>query len=298
MAGHLKKRKVAGSKVAPVSDVFNHFSFYFHGSISGAHTVLPDKICQNGGSVVGKQALQWAVQAECPLTHKDYGSRGRLEVVVIYEEKNDKVSSPSMPLRETRLKVGEEIKSLVRQSDLLCTRCGTCHILVCSSSKKAGVPFVVDSTSLGCAQTQLLVPLVGIEDTIPPGHQATQKKSKLMEQGPQPIIISDSDSDCDERQIAQTENSEGVATKTNLARSRDVSSVSPTKGNDVVLRHTQCPENACYVHHLELLSFLTKLNVCGKSVLKNDKDHAKVASWAFKQASNAVRRLPGLLYQC
>jgi hypothetical protein len=59
----------------------------------------------------------------------------------------------------------------------------------------------------------------------------------------------------------------------------------------VILKHVECPGNEKFVRHLDLLSFLIQLNAC-KSI-KQDKDTAKPKAWAFKKASNVLRRLPG-----
>ena len=72
------------------------------------------------------------------------------------------------------------------------------------------------------------------------------------------------------------------------------------RGTQTVLKCIECPANEHFVRHLDLLSFLLQLNVKSwtrrSEVLhpkQGENDHAKVSSWAFKQAANVIRRLPG-----
>jgi hypothetical protein len=70
---------------------------------------------------------------------------------------------------------------------------------------------------------------------------------------------------------------------------------------DVVLKHTECQANEKFVRHLDLLSFLIELDAHRKAVTLAGKpcptliSTAKIKSWVFKQASNVVRRLPGVV---
>ena len=140
-AGHAKKRAKNEAACKVKSSIFDNFAFYFHGSIAGG-SVQTKLLREHGGEVIGVNTLKWALQAACPVG-KGYGTRGRLEVVVVIGKNLDKS------------KVLGEMKGLLDQPELLCSKCGMCHLASISSSP-AGVPFVHESIEVDCAQTQLM----------------------------------------------------------------------------------------------------------------------------------------------
>ena len=268
------KRKAAeGGEATSAERCFDRYEFHFHSkaNIPGSKTLLADKIAAAGGSVVLLERLRHAVH-ECPQQQA-----GCVQVVVIYkEEKTELLANPCQS--ESRRQAAQEIaKDLdLQEGGLACRQCGSCHLLACGWAAGKGWLFMSESLDLDCAQTGLLAPL----------QCEPEPAAGVAERDP--VIICDSDSE-----DTGAESAGQSATHIPASRGETVPGRPQADGGGtVILKHVQCPGNERFVSHLDLLSLLLQVNAC-KSTSKKDKDSAKTKAWAFKQASNVLRRLPG-----
>jgi hypothetical protein len=299
------KRKAAGSEASGTrtSACFDLFEFYLHGLISGSKTVLPNKIAQGGGCVVAEGRLRHAVQgAACPQQRAEC-----VNVVVIYKENTPAfVDDPCQS--ESRRKAADEIRQKLglEAGGLVCGRCGSCHLLACGATAE-GVRFVIDSLQLDCPQTRLLAQLdcpqtrllaplqCGANVTATPAARVAAAGSSPRGEEGDTIVICDSDSEDQGVESAGQSAAQHQGNVSSTSCGEPVPDRLQADGaGTVILRHVQCPENERFVSHLDLLSFLIQVNAC-KSTSKPDKDQAKTKAWAFKQAANVLRRLPGHL---
>ena len=309
------KRKGAGSEAALPRGCFDYFEFYFHGNISGSSKLLPDKIEKEGGAVVKIKRLRHAVlDAACPQAHVQgqgagLGNNGRgcVRVVVIYPEDGAVGLLDNPDYSESRRRAADAIsKTLGLQAGgLICPNCHACHLLACGWSPAEGVRFVLSSLQLQCAQTHMLVPLQCSHDLDAKsgaglaGSSTDGEKSEAMRSGyrgilrkgneGEAIIICDSDS---EDRGLKTGGESAMHFWGGEVVGETVPNCQKVDGaRTVILKHVECPGNEKFVRHLDLLSFLIQLNACKNN--KQDRDTAKTKAWAFKQASNVLRRLPG-----
>ena len=297
------KRKGAGMEEARPRGCFDNFEFYFHGNISGSSKLLPHKIEKEGGAVVKVNRLRHAVLDEaCPQAHvQGQGaglgkSRGCVRVVVIYPEDGVVALLDNPDYSESRRRAADAIsKTLGLQArGLICPSCHACHLLACGWSPGEGVRFVRSSLQLQCAQTQMLVPLQCSHDLeAKPGAAVAGPSTGyrgILRKGTEGEAIIICDSDSEDRGLET--GGEGVMNRGGEVVGETVSDCRNADGaGTVILKHVECPGNEKFVRHLDLLSFLIQLNACKSN--KQDKEMAKTKAWAFKQASNVLRRLPG-----
>lgn len=233
MPGHAPKRAKNETGQNVKSSIFYNFAFYFHGSIPGG-SVQTRLLREHGGEVVGVNTLKWALEAACPIAGKaqNYGTRGRLEVVVVIGKNLEKSKALG------------EIKDLLEQPELLCSKCGTCHLASISSSAE-GVQFVHESIQMECAQTHLVGDLeearVGggggdAEGDSLGGVLTTGKRSS------REIVISDGDSE--QGGGEEEEGNEGAISveeeDTVPSHRRGGWGRGTSRGGEVVLKHIEC----------------------------------------------------------
>jgi hypothetical protein len=146
-----------------------------------------------------------------------------------------------------------------------------------------------------------------------PEAESCQRESNYAETGRQredAIIVPDGDdhilvSDDSDQEVEIIEDTMEVETGLDVNKRKEEEGKKERagareRGSEVVLKHIECPANERFVRHLDLLSFLLDLNVKSSTrrsevyhPKQGEKEHAKVGSWAFKQAANVIRRLPG-----
>ena len=146
-----------------------------------------------------------------------------------------------------------------------------------------------------------------------PEAESYQRESNHAERGRQredAIIVSDGDdhilvSDDSDQEVEIIEDTMEVETGLDVNKREEEEGKKERagareRGSEVVLKHIECQANERFVRHLDLLSFLLDLNVKSSTrrsevyhPKQGEKEHAKVSSWAFKQAANVIRRLPG-----
>ena len=149
------RSSIAASK--STSPVFSNFAVWFAtgGAVPGAK-YLRGLIQRHDGAVAGESTLRWAAGADaaCPTDGAVFGSRGRLEVVVVHAQ-------------GAQEQAAEAIRNLLQLPSLVCARCARCH-LVSASADARSVPFVADSILSGCAQVKHLRDLC----SLPPVNRA------------------------------------------------------------------------------------------------------------------------------
>ena len=141
----------------PTSPVFSNFAVWFApgGAVPGAK-YLRGLIQRHDGAEAGESTLRWAAGADaaCPTDGAVFGSRGRLEVVVVHAQ-------------GAQEQAAEAIRKLLQLPSLVCPRCARCHLVSASADARC-VPFVAESILRGCAQVQHLRDLC----SLPPREQS------------------------------------------------------------------------------------------------------------------------------
>ena len=159
----------------PTSPVFSNFAVWFApgGAVPGAK-YLRGLIQRHDGAEAGESTLRWAAGADaaCPIDGAVFGSRGRLEVVVVHAQ-------------GAQEQAAEAIRKLLQFPSLVCPRCARCHLVSASADARC-VPFVAESILRGCAQVQHLRDLC----SLPPANRAQSPgETQAQRQSPQGLAV-------------------------------------------------------------------------------------------------------------
>ena len=234
-------------------------------------------IQKHSGEIATWDMLRSAVfSSGCPPKGKAFGSRDRKEVVVIH------------PANE-REEAVKRIQEQLGLSSLVCPRCKKCH-LASTPAKETFVPFVKQSVEKEQAQIEHLVDLdeevisidSGDEDEV--STMSTRRSPACCPSAPSPSLSMMTSW----KQLDGKDDGPDCSTMEHTpAARRDCA--------PVVLPGIQCADNAQCVKHLQLLSFLTRLDDKMHPNGHDQRKKAKYRSKAFKEACNVIKRLPGCI---